>query len=75
MLGDLRAASLVEAEGPRLTATGREAAARMAEARREEVRAIVQDWKPEEQPEVKRLVERFAEAMGSAPPLAVTEAR
>jgi hypothetical protein len=47
----------------------------MTEARREEVRAIVADWKPEEQPEVKRLVDRFAEAMGSTPPLAVAEAR
>jgi EmrB/QacA subfamily drug resistance transporter len=74
MLAELRAASLVEGDGPRLTAAGRDAAARMAEARRDEVRAIVQDWKPEEQPEVKRLVERFAEAMGSAPPLVVTEA-
>jgi predicted house-cleaning noncanonical NTP pyrophosphatase (MazG superfamily) len=60
---------------PRLTPGGRDAASRLADARREEVRAIVDEWKPEEQPDVRRLIDRIAEAMGSAPPLVVTDAR
>jgi DNA-binding MarR family transcriptional regulator len=70
MLNELQAGSLVEPGAPRLTAAGRDAAARMGAARREEVRTIVEDWKPEEQPEVKRLIERFAAALSATPPLA-----
>jgi DNA-binding MarR family transcriptional regulator len=75
MLGELRDRLFVEQGPPRLTQAGKGAAATLAKARHDEVRAIVEDWKPEEQPEVKRLIERFASSMGSAPPLAVTEAR
>ncbi len=69
MLADLRAQGLVEPAAPRLTETGRAAAARIADARRDEVRAIVEDWKPAEQPEVRSLIETFAQSLGSAPPL------
>ena len=69
MLADLRARALVEPDAPRLTETGRAAAARIADARRDEVRAIVEDWKPEEQPEVKSLIATFADSLSTAPPL------
>ena len=49
MLARPRARGLVDPEA-RLTATGRSAAARIADARRDEVQSIVEDWKPEEQP-------------------------
>ena len=69
MLADLRARGLVDPEAPRLTETGRSAAARIADARRDEVQSIVEDWKPEEQPEVKSLIATFADSLSTAPPL------
>jgi EmrB/QacA subfamily drug resistance transporter len=75
MLDELRGASLVERGAPKLTADGRAAADRLAEAGRAEFWAIVDDWKPEERPEVRRLIEGFASAMTSAPPVAAHSAR
>jgi DNA-binding MarR family transcriptional regulator len=69
MLAEIRKEGFVETDAPRLTETGRAAASRLADARRDSVTAIVEDWKPEEQPEVKSLIEVFAEELGSAPPL------
>jgi hypothetical protein len=42
----------------------------MAQARKDEVREIVEEWKPEEHAEVRALIERFAQSMSSAPPVA-----
>jgi EmrB/QacA subfamily drug resistance transporter len=75
MLEELREASLVDPGVPELTASGRVAAERLAEAGRAEFWAIVDDWRPEEQPEVRRLIERFASSMSSAPPVAAHGAR
>jgi DNA-binding MarR family transcriptional regulator len=69
MLAHPRARGLVDPEAPRLTETGRSAAARIADARRDEVQSIVEDWKPEEQPEVKSLIATFADSLSTAPPL------
>ena len=75
MLADLRARGLVEKGAPLLTAAGRDAAAKLTGARRDEIRAILEDWKPDEQPEVERLIERFAASLGAAPPMVVADAR
>ena len=74
MLDAVRARGLVETDAPRLTAAGRETAAKLADVRRDEIRAILEDWKPDEQPEVERLVERFAASLGAAPPVALADA-
>ena len=68
MLGDLRAGSFVDPSAPRLTATGEEAAAKLTDARRDEIRAAVEDWEPERQPEVRELIETFARSLTSSPP-------
>ena len=73
MLSDLRARSLVEPSAPRLTAAGEEAAAKLTDARRSEIRAAVEDWEPERQPEVRELIETFARSLSNSPP-AVDEA-
>jgi EmrB/QacA subfamily drug resistance transporter len=70
ILAELRERSLVEPGAATLTAAGRDAAERLTEARCEEIRAIVDDWKPEEQPEVESLVRRFAASLESTPPVA-----
>jgi hypothetical protein len=69
ILVELREHSYVEAQAPRLTAAGRDAAERLTEARCEEIRAIVDDWRPEEQPEVESLVRSFAASLESTPPV------
>ena len=69
MLQELRGLSLVEAEAPRLTQEGEAAATRMTEARCDEIQAIVEDWKPEEQPEVRELIQTFARSLGKTPPV------
>jgi hypothetical protein len=53
-----------------LTPAGRQAAARLTDARRDEIGAILDDWKLDEQPEAQRLIERFAASMGATPPMA-----
>ena len=68
MVVELRARGLIEPAAPRLTAAGRDAAAKLMNARREEIRAIVEDWKPDEQPEVEKLVERFAASLAQRRP-------
>ncbi len=68
MLGELRGQALVEPHVPRLTASGETAATKMTEARCDEIQAILEDWKPEEQPEVRELIQTFARSLGKAPP-------
>ena len=68
VLAELRAVALVAPDAPRLTPAGREAADKMAQARRDEVEAILEDWQSAEQPDVMLLIERFARSLGSAPP-------
>ena len=69
MLGRLRGQSLVEPAGPRLTNDGHVAADTMFEARCDEIRSILAEWEPEQQPEVNELVDRFARSLSSAPPV------
>jgi plasmid stabilization system protein ParE len=40
----------------------------MTEARCDEIQAILEDWNPEEQPEVRELIQTFARSLGEAPP-------
>ena len=68
MLAELRAAALVAPDAPQLTLAGHDAAERLIQERRDGVEAILADWHPSEQPEVKNLVETFARALGAAPP-------
>jgi EmrB/QacA subfamily drug resistance transporter len=68
MLSALRAQSLIEPTAPRLTPGGEIAAAKMTEARCDEIQAIVEDWDPEEQPEVRELIQTFARSLGEMPP-------
>ncbi len=42
----------------------------MTEARCDEIQAILEDWKPEEQPEVRELIQSFARSLGKTPPAA-----
>ncbi len=39
----------------------------MTEARCDEIQAILEDWKPEEQPEVRELIQTFARSLGKTP--------
>jgi EmrB/QacA subfamily drug resistance transporter len=68
MLGELRDRALVERTAPRLTPDGQTAATKMIEARCDEIQAILEDWKPEEQPEVRELIQTFARSLGKTPP-------
>ncbi len=70
MLAELRGQGLVEPAAPRLTPAGETAAARMTEARCDEIQAILEDWNPEEQPEVRDLIQSFARSLGKTPPAA-----
>jgi EmrB/QacA subfamily drug resistance transporter len=69
LLEPLRSAGLVEGDGVLLTAAGAGAAERIHDARCDEVRELVEDWKPEEHDEVRGLIERFATSLSSAPPV------
>jgi EmrB/QacA subfamily drug resistance transporter len=68
LLGGLRTHGLVEPDGARLTASGTTAAAHMTQARKDEVRELVEEWKPEEHAEVRGLIDRFAHSLSAAPP-------
>jgi EmrB/QacA subfamily drug resistance transporter len=68
LLDRLRAAGLVEEGGVRLTAAGSNAAERIHEARCDEVRELVEDWKPEDHPEVIRMIDSFAQSLSSSVP-------
>ena len=70
MLAELRAGALVEPAAPRLTQAGEEAATKLTDVRRDEVRAAVEDWQPEQQPEVRELIETFARSLSTSPPAA-----
>ena len=70
LLDGLRSHDLVKPGGARLTAEGAAAAAHMTEARKDEVRELVEEWKPEEHAEVRGLIDRFAHSLSSAPPAA-----
>src|SRR5262249_52374102 len=63
LLDGLRAKSLVEPGGARLTPKGEHAGELMTEARCDEVRAIVEDWDPEHHGEVLDLVRSFARSL------------
>ena len=67
-LVELRAESLVEPDDVRLTPAGETAVAGLVQARRAEVEEILRDWDPDEQPEVRELIDRFARSLGTAPP-------
>jgi EmrB/QacA subfamily drug resistance transporter len=71
MLGELRAAELVAPDAERLTPSGEAAAARIVDAREQEVAAILAEWDCEEQPEVQALIERFSRDLGQSPPVMV----
>jgi hypothetical protein len=63
----LRERGLVEPDGPRLTATGRDVCARLVSARQEELAALVADWDPES-PEVDAMIARLARELARSEP-------
>ena len=65
--GRLRERGLVEPEGLRLTATGRDVRARLVDARQEELAALVADWDPES-PEVDAMIARLASELARGEP-------
>jgi EmrB/QacA subfamily drug resistance transporter len=68
LLEDLRARGLVESDGVGLTTVGAGAAERIHDARCEEVRELVEDWKPDEHPEVIRLIDSFSKSLSASVP-------
>src|SRR5262249_17539673 len=66
LLESLRARAFVEPDTTDLTATGEAAAARLTQIRCDEIQALLEDWRPEEHPEVLQLVQRFARSLSSA---------
>ena len=68
-LDDLRAQGLVEGSSQvRLTESGRTAVQKMADARQEALQRFLEEWQPEQHPEVVQLLERFARSLRATPP-------
>ncbi|HUK98820.1 MAG TPA: MarR family winged helix-turn-helix transcriptional regulator, partial [Gaiellaceae bacterium] len=68
-LDDLRAQGLVEGSlQMRLTESGHTAVEKMAEARQEALQRFLEEWQPEQHPEVVQLLERFARSLRAMPP-------
>ena len=69
LLTDLDAHGLVEGEPRvRLTERGQDAVQRMADARQEALQRFLEEWQPEQHPEVLQLLERFARSLRATPP-------
>ena len=69
LLSDLDAHGLVEGEPRvRLTERGQDAVQRMADARQEALQRFLEEWQPEQHPEVLQLLERFARSLRATPP-------
>jgi EmrB/QacA subfamily drug resistance transporter len=68
LLGHLRSNGLVAPDGVGLTAAGTNAAGLIHDARCEEVRELVEDWKPDEHPEVIRLIDDFSRSLSASVP-------
>jgi EmrB/QacA subfamily drug resistance transporter len=69
LLDTLRARSLVEAGAPRLTLAGEDAATRIRQTGREELESFLADWELDQHPDIMQLIQVFARALTSAPPL------
>jgi MFS family permease len=69
ILERLRAAGLVEPDTAQLTAAGQDAAAKMAAVRYEQLRAFVEEWQPEQHPEVLEMVDRLSKSLSTSPPV------
>jgi EmrB/QacA subfamily drug resistance transporter len=68
-LDDLRSQGLVEGSPQvRLTESGHAAVQKMAEARQEALHRFLEEWQPEQHPEVVQLLERFARSLRATPP-------
>jgi DNA-binding MarR family transcriptional regulator len=52
----------------RLTESGHAAVQKMAEARQEALQRFLEEWQPEQHPEVVQLLERFARSLRATPP-------
>jgi EmrB/QacA subfamily drug resistance transporter len=70
LLDGLRSRALVEQDSEALTPAGEAAAARLTQVRCDEIQSLLDDWRPEEHPEVLELIQRFARSLSSAPPVA-----
>ena len=68
LLDGLRRAGLAERERPALTAAGEDAAARIRQAGRDRVQALLAEWEPEQHPDILQLIQRFARTLTAAPP-------
>jgi EmrB/QacA subfamily drug resistance transporter len=70
LVDQLRARSLVEPDAPRLTSAGEEAADALMRARCDALEELLREWKPEEHPDVLRMIQRYARSFTNAPPVA-----
>ena len=69
LLADLGTQGLVEGSPQvRLTERGHAAVQKMAEARQEALQQFLEEWEPEQHPEVVQLLERFARSLRATPP-------
>ena len=69
LLSDLDAHGLVEGEPRvRLTERGQDAVQKMADTRQEALQRFLEEWQPEQHPEVLQLLERFARSLRATPP-------
>ena len=69
LLADLRTQGLVEGSPQaRLTDRGQTAVQKMSAARQEALQRFLEEWQPEQHPEVLHLLERFARSLRAAPP-------
>ena len=68
LLDGLRRAGLAERERPALTAAGEDAAARIRQAGRDRVQALLAGWEPEQHADILQLIQRFARSLTAAPP-------
>jgi EmrB/QacA subfamily drug resistance transporter len=67
-LGQLLALGLVARDGPVLTDAGRELVARIDAARAEGLAELLGDWSPEDNPELRALIDRVAQDFAREPP-------
>jgi EmrB/QacA subfamily drug resistance transporter len=68
LLDGLRARSLVTPDSAQLTTAGQAAAEGLIQARCAAVHEVLEDWSPDEHPEVLQLIDRFARSLGASPP-------
>jgi EmrB/QacA subfamily drug resistance transporter len=69
ILDRLRQHGLVEEDRAQLTAAGQDAAATMTAVRYDRIRALVEEWQPEQHPEVLEMIDRLVTSLNESPPV------